>query len=328
MKRSIVFLSCLLAIFAFSFTSCEGPAGQDGDETCNECHTKENMSLKSAQYEKSGHAMGANVAYAGGRKGCATCHSHEGFVETQHTGMDTTAADVPIPTAIGCETCHSGHSYFDGGDDPDMALRTTEGVGLIMFGDESSIDFGSNSNLCVNCHQPRRIGPQDSDLDEDGNFYISSSHWGPHHGPQATYVQGIGAYEASGSESYPAAGSSTHATAGGCVMCHMGDVESAEGGHTFNPTVASCTECHADATDLDINGLQTEVHELLVELEGILKAKGVVDDEGHVIAKLSHPIDLAGAYYNYIGIEEDRSLGVHNPAYIKAVLKNTIAKVK
>ena len=39
------------------------------------------------------------------------------------------------------------------------------------------------------------------------------------------------------------------------------------------------------------------------------------------------PANVAAAYVNYQLIEEDRSLGVHNPNYVIGVLKNTIAKI-
>lgn len=326
MKRIRTHLLSMLAVAGMvAFISCEGPAGQAGNETCKECHSLDNRSMKSVEYEKSGHGAGEFVAYAGGRNGCAQCHSHEGFVETEHTGRDTTAANIPIPTRIDCKTCHDSHTSFDDeADGPDYALRGLHEVNLIMFGNEQKLDFESNSNLCANCHQPRRLGPED---DGTGNFKVTSTHYGPHHGPQATYVQGVGAYEFAGSESYPTSGTSTHATAGACVACHMGDADEMGGGHTFTANVASCTSCHNDATTLDINGVQTEVHDMLAELQGILTTKGILDAEGHVL-KGTYPVGLAGAFYNYIGIEEDRSLGVHNPGYIKAVLKNTIAAMK
>lgn len=325
MKRSINYLSGLVAVLAiFMFANCEGPAGQDGDETCVECHNSANMSLKSSQYEMSGHAAGEFVGYAGGRKSCARCHSNEGFLETQKTGRDTTAFDIAIPTRISCETCHSGtHKTFDQETDGKDFKLTNDSPVTPIIDETVSMDFGGSSNLCANCHQPRRGGPE---ADENGMFKITSTHWGPHHGPQSTYLAGIGGAEVSGSASYGTPQSTSHAAAG-CVACHMGDVESAEGGHTFNPTVAACTACHTDATSLDIAGVQTEVHDLLEELKGILEAKGVLDAEGHVVPE-TYTVDLAAAYYNYIGIEEDRSLGVHNPAYIKALLTNTIAKVK
>lgn len=327
MKRSIKNLSGLVAILAlFVFASCEGPAGENGNDSCVECHNAANMSLKSTQYESSGHGIGAYVSYAGGRKSCARCHSNEGFLEVQKTGRDTTAADIAIPTRISCETCHSGtHETFDvETDGKDYKLTSKSPVALIMFKGEKTVDFGASSNLCANCHQPRTAAPT---ADADGNFKISSTHYGPHHGPQASYLEGVGAAEISGSVVYPAPHAGAHASTAGCVTCHMGEGEGDEGGHTFNPTVASCTACHADAKSFDINGVQTEVKGLLEELAGVLKAKGVLDADG-VVVPGTYPVDLAKAYYNYIGIEEDRSEGVHNPAYIKAVLKNTIAKVK
>ncbi|MBN2807445.1 MAG: hypothetical protein JXR22_12380, partial [Prolixibacteraceae bacterium] len=277
------------------------------------------MSAIAAQYETSGHAAGTNVAYAGGRNTCAACHSHEGFVETKHTGRDTTATAIAIPTRVDCKTCHDGHVSFDTVDGPDYALRAKSAVPLLMFKKEKSVDFGGSSNLCANCHQPRTAAPV---ANADGEFRISSTHYGPHHGPQASYLQGVGAYEVAGSTAYPAEGSSAHSASGACVACHMNEANENGGGHTFAANVAGCTSCHTSATTLDINGIQTEVHGLLEDLAAILKSKGVLDDEGHVIPG-TYAVDLAGAYYNYIGIEEDRSLGVHNPAYIKAVLKNT-----
>lgn len=325
MKRSINYLSGLVAVLAiFMFANCEGPAGEDGNDSCVECHNSANMSLKSTQYEMSGHGAGLYVGYAGGRKSCAMCHSNEGFLETQRTGMDTTAYDIPIPTRISCETCHSGtHETFDAENDgKDYKLTTKAPVTLVI--DESiTVDFGPSSNLCANCHQPRTAAPV---ADDNGEARISSTHYGPHHGPQASMLQGVGFAEISGSASYPAAGSSTHASAVGCTTCHMGEAEGEEGGHTFKPTVAACTACHSDATNFDIGGVQTEVEGMLEELATALTNAGVLVD-GTVVPG-TYSAELVQAYFNYIGIEEDRSLGVHNPAYTKALLENTLAKVE
>ncbi|MFB6317813.1 hypothetical protein [Saccharicrinis sp. FJH54] len=330
MKRTLIYVKGLFAIMATALIiSCEGPAGMDGvdaNSTCKQCHNDANMTLKSVEYELSGHGAGTNVAYAGGRKSCARCHSNEGFIETLHTGMDTTAFDIPIPTRISCETCHDFHESLDfETDGPDFALRAKDPVTFIINGE--TVDFEASSNLCANCHQPRTAGPSLA----DETFRISSTHWGPHHGPQATYVDGLGAVEFSGSESYPEPGTSTHASAGACVMCHMGEStgEGSEmhGGHTFSANVANCTACHTDATSFDIGGVQTEVEGLLEEIAAVLESNNVLDAEGHVVPG-TYSSTLAAAYYNYIGIEEDRSMGVHNPEYIIAVLKNTLAAIQ
>ena len=36
------------------------------------------------------------------------------------------------------------------------------------------------------------------------------------------------------------------------------------------------------------------------------------------------PMVQAQAYFNWIGLTEDRSEGVHNPKYVKALLANTL----
>ncbi len=91
--------------------------------------------------------------------------------------------------------------------------------------------------------------------------------------------------------------------------------------HTFEPEVEVCQACHADAEDFDINGTQTEVQELLDELEEGLIAKGWLDEEGHPTVTFV-PEDEAAALWNWIYIaHEDRSLGVHNPAYTRALIE-------
>ena len=92
--------------------------------------------------------------------------------------------------------------------------------------------------------------------------------------------------------------------------------------HYFEPDVAACLACHADAEDLDINGVQTEVAEKLDELKKALVAKGLWDEEEdeNIVGEFSEA--EAGALWNYIYIvKEDKSLGVHNPAYTKALIE-------
>lgn len=299
----------------------DGTDGVDGNASCIQCHTIEYMGQIEEQYAMSGHSAGLYVGYAGGRNGCAMCHSDEGFRETQHTGLDTTAADIPIPTHIQCSTCHSFHQTLDfENDGPDYAVRENGPVDLLMYrGMEPvvSLDFGNNSNLCLNCHQPRRAGPED---DGTGNFTITSTHYGPHHGPQGTFLQGIGGAEIG--VGYPEPGSATHKQAG-CTGCHMHEYANEEGGHTWKVPVASCTPCHEGTETLDINGVQTEIEDLIAQLTEKLHELGVVDEEGHPIPG-TYPLVQAQAYYNLAGLVDDRSNGVHNPSYIKQLVTNSI----
>jgi hypothetical protein len=325
------FIYSFFTLLAFLFVaSCDGPAGLNGEDgvdgadgmdgadgtaICVTCHNATTMEMVAEEWEESVHGMGSTVGYAGGRNGCAKCHSHEGFVETQHTGMDTTAANIPIATVIQCNTCHDFHESLDfENDGMDYALRTTSPVTLMA--DNSVVaDVGGNGNLCVNCHQPRRAAPED---DGTGNFTITSSHWGPHHGPQGTFLIGFGAYEFGSAYS-----SSTDHTEVGCAGCHMhGDPTN----HTFEPQLEACQVCHTDATNFDVNGVQTDIEGLLTTLGDKLKAEGMLDADGHLVTG-TYTIAKSGALWNYLAVEEDRSLGVHNPKMTKEMLQASIASL-
>jgi hypothetical protein len=107
-----------------------------------------------------------------------------------------------------------------------------------------------------------------------------------------------------------------------CVACHLGEDDN----HTFAPAVAACQECHSGLEAFDDTGLQTEVAEQLEQLAGLLAAAGLWDaEEDHPVVGV-YPAAQAQALWNYIYIShEDESLGVHNPAYTKALLESSLA---
>lgn len=345
MRKITIILSksilCIMFIFVVASCTKEGPAGPagtngtngsdgtngvDGNVSCLQCHTLAIMDDIDAQYETSGHAAGNFVGYAGGRNGCAMCHSDQGYVETQATGRDTTATGFAIPMPISCGTCHDDHVTFDFEVDGYVVpLRGNKPVELLMYrviDEVVTLDFGDNSNICANCHQPRRTGPVD---DGTGNFTITSTHYGPHHGPQSTMLQGIGGAELGAG--YPTPGSDPHRVQASCTTCHMADYASEEGGHSWHSSLDACKTCHTDATSFDINGKQTEIAGLIEELKTGLIAQGVLDAEGHPVVG-TYPLAHAQAFYNYAGIVDDRSDGVHNYEYIKTLLINSINAVQ
>lgn len=327
--QRISFLGFIAMAFTlFMVTSCtkEGPAGlagedgvdgEDGEDaitSCLECHESTQIAVIQAEFNTSQHYVGDKaVGYAGGRSYCAECHSHEGFVE--YTTNGEVAGDISAPSAWECGTCHGLHTNFDS---TDYGFRYNEPV-TFLYDETVSHDFG-NSNLCAFCHQTRRPGPE---ADADGNFEIETTHWGPHHGPQANLLIGVGFAEIDGSETYSNEPFGPH-SAFNCTDCHMGDYNSDnnQGGHSFNANVDACTDCHSDAAP-DFAGLKEDVETKLATLEGLLFDLGVIDADHHVIPD-TYPLLQAQAYYNYIGIKEDRSGGAHNPAYINALLDNTI----
>lgn len=292
-----------------------GPAGADasamaaGDLSCTDCHNDSSLITgKKTAWEETLH--GSGEAYVRGTSAsCAGCHSGGGFsariAAGQHPG-ELEAGD-PNPTRQDCRTCHQIHTTYSGAD---WALETTDPFDFYAF--EGATYDGGKGNLCAQCHQPRR-GIADA---VDGMIEVTSTHWGPHHGGQSSMLLGIAG---AGVEGRPA----SHYTmvADTCVTCHLG--EGAD--HSFEPDVAACAECHGEIEDFDFSGLQTEVQAMLDELEEALVAKGWLDEEGHPMVQ-NVPEAEAAALWNWIYIaHEDGSLGVHNPAYTKALLEAGLA---
>lgn len=282
---------------------------------CMACHDDSTVITgKKFAWEQSLHGSGTAAAYAGGRGSCTACHSGASFSTMVASGQNpsefSTVVDV---TRQDCRACHQIHTSYTTAD---WELETTAPVGLYAFED---VTFdGGKGNLCANCHQPRRVITGYVD-DANGVTNVTSTHWGPHHGPQSAMLLGIGgAGDVKGV-------SSAHSVLvrDTCVTCHVGENDN----HTFEPAVSACVTCHADAENFDIDGVQTEVEALIAELGELLEAKGLYHD-GHPVVG-TYPIAEADALWNYILIAvEDGSLGVHNPGYTKALLEASIAALK
>ncbi|NQV08027.1 hypothetical protein HQ535_15935 [bacterium] len=299
-----------------------GAAGADGtalagaDLGCTECHDDTTLIAgKTTAWADSLHGTGE--AYVrGGSASCAGCHSGGAFSTMVAAGLtpEEVEAGDPNPTRQDCRTCHEIHTSYTGAD---WALSTVDPVVLYAF--EGETFDGGEGNLCATCHQPRRAIAEAV----DGMIEVTSTHWGPHHGPQSSMLLGLGgAGDVSGNVAAHA--SMVEDT---CVSCHLGEGAS----HTFEPSTDSCLACHADAENFDINGLQTEVQGMVAELQAALVAAGMLTEEvvvdGLVIEGSepvvgAYPAAEAAALWNWIYVaHEDKSLGVHNPSYTKALLQ-------
>lgn len=347
----------VLACLAFSLSACEGPEGPAGEDGvagatgpagpagaqgekgekgdpgeagtagCIQCHdVSTDVKAKVLQYQASTHFLGGNFERA--TSSCAECHTHEGFIEKMETG--SVAATIANPTPVGCRTCHNLHKDYAPSD---YQLTTTAPV-TFLANESESYDFG-NSNLCANCHQPRVWAPEVGGPDVE----ISSSRYGPHHGPQSALLAGTGGYEVAGSLPYD---NTAHTTmiSDGCITCHMAAAYGTQAGaHTWKmaydyhgnieDNMAGCANCHGSAEDFNINGAIDTFDNLAAQLEQLLIDKGVLTESGSAVSGQTVSADLAGALWNYrFLVLEDGSHGVHNPKYARAMLQNAIEAIQ
>jgi hypothetical protein len=283
------------------------------DISCSVCHDSTTR-ITGKQTSLSDAVHGVGEAYGRGtRSSCAGCHSGGAFSAMVAQGLrpDQVEAGDPNPTRQDCRTCHQIHVT---NTEADWALETTAPVNLYAFGEDVIFD-GGKGNLCANCHQPRRTIAA---ADPNDNIAVTSTHWGPHHGPQSAMLLGIGgAGDVTGAASFH-----SRMVADTCVTCHIGP----DMVHTFEAVESPCVECHGE--DFDLDSKQAEVEELIAQLGELLVAKGLLDEEGHPVVGI-YPAAQSAALWNYILIEiEDGSLGVHNPPYTKALLEASLAALQ
>ncbi len=248
------------------------------------------------------------------------------------------ALTSPI-TCTGCHNPSRGHRSFDfENDGNDYALRNIGPVDLFI--DSSvTIDMTSTadplglSNTCINCHQPRNSYAVPTGT---GDYTITSRRFGPHHGPQSTMLEGIMGANIPGTTGYPGRGTSAHKTGASCTTCHMGTTTNGfDGGHTWNPTLNTCIECHDGMTSIPDQITAWSDFDVLHDL---LVAKGYISESGYVQGSnggnasdsnpLVVPVKHAQAIWNYKTLEEDQSKGIHNPKYTEALLKNSIEAIQ
>lgn len=310
-----------------------------------------------------GHAIGTWIA-RGTRGSCAPCHSGAGYVQwdkegkpVNDIGLPGSIATVPDATVISCAVCHDPH---DATNLHQLRLSNTQ------LGDGTPVTFAlyGTGAQCMECHRSRREAATYSADPSNG-----SSHYGPHHGPQADMLIG-----ANGPDFGIRLPSSPHAVApaptvdpldppanGGmnsCVNCHMSgdhavDAEgnvSTVGGHSFNmndalgnDNVEACEPCHGNVGttftekkyfmnsnadhdgDGNEEGVQEEVHGMMANLLTYLPT----DSLGHLdMSSKTNSIAVLRAGYVYLLMEEDRSFGIHNPAYSVGLLKAAIESMK
>jgi formate-dependent nitrite reductase cytochrome c552 subunit len=354
---SMAFLGALVII------ACEGPMGPagkdgvdgidgidgvDGTAKCSVCHNNSSTIIaKQLQYENSQHGEGEEAAYANGRTSgdCQKCHTNEGFHEFLAGGnVHQNFVDVQQPN---CYTCHNVHKDFA---ETDYALTTTASVTFMngIGGPYNNTADGGTSNLCANCHQARAASPAipavgGSDVVISGG----GTRWGPHYSSVSNIMTNTGGYHIAGTLTYTA----NHAhKALSCTSCHMatpyGDKA---GGHTMAFRYDShgtemvlqsgCISCHSETNssptylfNKKVNDSRDAINAMLAELKTELIRLGIYNATTGLANVGTYSADVAGAFWNYkvaVGDGDDAGgLYAHNPPYTKALLQNSIDKLK
>jgi hypothetical protein len=208
------------------------------------------------------------------------------------------------PSRIDCRACHQIHTTDTKAD---WKLEKVTPVTLIAV--KGATFDGGMGNLCASCHQQRTGFP----AAVDGKVTVDTTHWGGHHGPEASLLLGVGG---AGLDGKPTSHYSKVENT--CVTCHLGGA-GPDANHSFVPVVGTCVKCHADAKSLDVDGKQTAIKKQLEAVKAALTAKGLLDAKGVIVPGKYSP-EYAGALWNYLLVEEDKSDGVHNPVYAAALL--------
>lgn len=333
--------------------SCHGPGSEHALTTdtnkidismspgkCAKCHDSPSNHNIYSMWKNSVHShpvMEGRTVAASSRNtfsDCNRCHdgyTYMGFSKNLALAPNLTTADQQ---SIGCAACHDPH-----GNTNEYSLRNRPAGSDTLAGGFTYPNAGAGK-VCLDCHKARRSPSWY--IVTGGSF---SSTWGPHESPQGDVVLGKNAASFGGVPYI----SGSHKNIGGvCVGCHMAPTTDTGtvtrdkvGGHSMNlhysatnyDHVAGCQSCHPGKTSFDdflapedydgdnvIEPWQKEVEGCITKLRIALPPAGLDSVNWQLIARDSNNLNLRKAYWNYLYISNDKSLGMHNPFYTIQVL--------
>jgi hypothetical protein len=300
---------------------------------CAQCHDDPPGHVYVAEWNNSVHAI--TTRDPAGNASCVGCHTAYGFIGRIEGALTTNTAYAPI----NCQTCHEPHgATLPATNAPNShIIRTLAAVTLM---DGTIVTNAGEGLLCMQCHHAR----------QNAATYAAttrgSAYFGPHEGPQSDMLEGVNGFNYG--QAIP---SSAHANAvsNTCVACHMQTIASTDpaylhaGGHTFEiawnneDLINACQQCHGPTVtafdfplqdyngDGVIQGVQTEVQSLLNKLSTYLPPDNSVKSSLTIDSTWTQP--QLEAAYNWLFVEKDGSLGIHNTAYAVGLLKASIANL-
>lgn len=330
--RIIIYILASVMILVMALTGCRAadpiePGGPDGESAADgeqiaALESTENISAQWKLSEKK--FMDPFPAGRGPEEGnCRLCHDGYAFSNQK---MEDLPDELPHVTGIDCQACHTdfGKETLDSGS----VDLTNQNLGYIDL-----VEAGTGS-MCFACHHGRRnpeVAYEEKVSGEMNRFTY------PHYGPAAV-LTGEGGMELA---EYEYSSTTAHVNIeNSCVGCHMPDTDNGYAAHTFYMDEAyleqSCATCHSGIDTFNLNGVQDEVKAMKDQLyEAILDDTGatevttaggqfifeIADGSTLEVEEVSDEAYLAA--YNWYLVKGDGSLGVHNPAYAKSLLRNS-----
>jgi hypothetical protein len=316
--------------------------------SCNSCHHNLPNVRVTAQWEQAGHSdpiwsnsfRQGTASQNNSLQNCVRCHDGRGYANfTKGKTTNTTQGEYEQATFVGvtCQACHEPHSAH-------LRKGPANADTLASGYNYSNINLGAGAT-CADCHKYRY---SDIVTVEQTALYVR---WGTHYAGAANVLLGEGGYEFG----FQLPRSVAHLTGNPntCVDCHMA-VPPAEhrnriGEHTkqmrYTPEggqevhlIAGCTNCHGAITsfddiyatsDYDMDGeikpFQQEVQGLLNRLASALPPVGDPTIDWQQID--DNDLEAKGAFWNYLYVRNDHSLGIHNPKYVVSLLQRSITLV-
>jgi trimeric autotransporter adhesin len=312
---------------------------------CADCHdnTVSNAIVRS-QWALSGHAATTAAPWRSldfkTMSGCVQCHTTTGFI-AYSTGRMTAAwgsAEDKTKEVLTCVGCHSDISAG--------TIRTVQPVQ--PFADDSFVnsDFGP-SNICLGCHSGRNNGAsikvQIGQVDFSNTPFIP-----PHNYAAGAVLQGKGGYHFPG-ESYASYSSNYHrligmsnlkgtGNSGACISCHMSGSEkhlfqavaTDSSGNVTTISTTVCANCHGAFFNKALKEEQLGYRNALSVLKAMLENRGFIYRSGYPYfsgVNWGHGEagpNVMGAAFNYRLLLSEQGAYVHNSAYAKKLLRDSI----
>jgi predicted CxxxxCH...CXXCH cytochrome family protein len=315
--------------------------------TCMDCHfdNPANATVR-GQWAQTGHADVNSPPWMTydfkTRAGCVQCHTTTGFI-AYSTGKVTAAWGVATDKTKEVLTCVGCHSDITTGE-----VRSV--TPIKPFADDTYVNRNVGaSNICMNCHSGRNNGK--SILVKVGVADFSNLAFiTPHYMAAGGILHGQGAYNFPGTPPYAFYSSNSHrkigmvnnnntGTGGPCVECHMTATQK----HLFkaastdnNGFITSidtnlCTNCHSTSlTVATLNANQAAFDNAMFVFNAALTSKGFVYTSSYPYfankdwGTGQSGANVMGAAFNYVLLKHELAAYVHNPAYAKQLVIDSI----